>query len=102
MNDTATDLRHAIALFRYGLIADLVHLPPGTQGLYQQLEAKAAKAYTIPGTHRTRVAAETVFDWPRAYRQGGCDDLLPKPRADRGEPRRLPARGAEPRRPPPG
>jgi transposase InsO family protein len=91
MNDTATDLRHAIALFRYGLIADLVHLPPGTQGLYQQLEAKAAKAYTIPGTHRTRVAAETLRDWLRAYRQGGFDALLPKPRADRGEPRRLPA-----------
>jgi transposase InsO family protein len=91
MNDTATDLRHAIALFRYGLIADFVHLPPGTQGLYQQLEAKAAKAYTIPGTHRTRVAAETLRDWLRAYRQGGFDALLPKPRADRGEPRRLPA-----------
>jgi transposase InsO family protein len=91
MNDTATDLRHAIALFRYGLIADLVHLPPGTQGLYQQLEAKAAKEYTIPGTHRTRVAAETLRDWLRAYRQGGFDALLPKPRADRGEPRRLPA-----------
>jgi transposase InsO family protein len=91
MNDTATDLRQAIALFRYGLIADLVHLPPGTKGLYQQLEAKAAKAYTIPGTHRTRVAAETLRDWLRAYRQGGFDALLPKPRADRGEPRRLPA-----------
>jgi len=91
MNDTATDLRQAIALFRYGLIADLVHLPPGTKGLYRQLEAKAAQAYTIPGTRRTRVAAETLRDWLRAYRQGGFDALLPKPRADRGEPRRLPA-----------
>ena len=90
MNDTVVDLRHAIALFRYGLIADLVHLPPGTKGLYQQLEAKAAKDYTIPGTSRTRVATETLRDWLRLYRQGGFDALLPKPRADRGEPRRLP------------
>jgi transposase InsO family protein len=91
MNDPVADLRHAVALFRYGLIADLVHLPPGTKGLYQQLEAKAAKEYTIPGTTRTRVATETLRDWLRAYRTGGFDALLPKARADRGEPRRLPA-----------
>ena len=90
MNDTVVDLRHAIALFRYGLIADLVHLPPGTKGLYQQLEAKAAREYSIPGTSRTRVATETLRDWLRLYRQGGFAALLPKPRADRGEPRRLP------------
>ena len=90
MNDTVVDLRHEIALFRYGLIADLVHLPPGTKGLYQKLEAKAAKDYTIPGSSRTRVATETLRDWLRAYRKGGFDALLPKPRADRGEPRRLP------------
>jgi len=90
MNDTLVDLRHEIALFRYGLIADVVHLPPGTKGLYQQLEAKAAKDYTIPGSSRTRVATETLRDWLRAYRKGGFDALLPKPRADRGEPRRLP------------
>ena len=90
MNDTVVDLRHAIALFRYGLIADLVHLPPGTQGLYQQLEAKATREYAIPGTSRTQVATETLRDWLRLYRQGGFDALLPKPRADRGEPRRLP------------
>lgn len=29
MSDPETDRRHAIALFRYGLIAELVHLPPG-------------------------------------------------------------------------
>jgi putative transposase len=84
------DLRHAVALFRYGLIADLVHLPPGTKGLYRRLEQKAAREYVIPATSRTRVAAETLRDWLRLYRQGGFDALLPKPRADRGTPRRLP------------
>ena len=29
MNDRDDELRQAVALFRYGLIADLVHLPPG-------------------------------------------------------------------------
>jgi len=90
MNDTAVDLHHEIALFRYGLIADLVHLPPGTKGLYRKLEHKAAKEYAIPGSSRTRVAAETLRDWLKHYRKGGFDALLPKPRADRGHSRRLP------------
>ena len=91
MNDTPVDLRHAVALFRYGLIADLVHLPPGTKGLYRRLEEKAAREYTIPGSSRTRVAAETLRDWLKRYRDGGFDALLPKPRADRGTPRALSA-----------
>ena len=92
---TDHDRRHAVALFRDGLIADLVHLPPGTKGLYRRLEEKAARAYTIPGTARTRVAAETLRDWLKRYRQGGFEALLPKPRADRGTPRALSAAIAE-------
>ena len=83
------DLRHAVALFRYGLIADLVHLPPGTKGLYRRLEEKAAREYAIPGSSRTRVAAETLRDWLKRYRQGGFEALMPKPRADRGHSRAL-------------
>ena len=94
MTDSKTpsdsELRQAVALFRYGLIADLVHRTPGTPGLYQRLQEKAAHDYTIPGTQRTRVAAETLRDWLKLYRTGGFDALLPKRRADRGEPRRLP------------
>lgn len=80
----------AIALFRYGLIADLLHLPAGSHGLYARLRAKAAAEYAIPGSSRTRVAAETIRHWLKAYRQGGFDALLPKPRADRGRSRALP------------
>jgi hypothetical protein len=90
MTDADRDRRHDIALFRYGLIADLVRLEPGTKGLYAQIEQKAAGEYTIPGTTRTRVAAETIRDWLKAYRSGGFEALLPKPRADRGQTRSLP------------
>ena len=90
MNDADADHRHAVALFRYGLIADLVRLEPGSKGLYALIEQKAADTYTIPGSHRTRVAAETIRDWLKAYRRGGFDALLPKPRADRGQSRSLP------------
>jgi putative transposase len=79
--------RHAVALFRYGLIADLLHLPG--PGLTQRLEEKAARDYTIPGTLRRRIAPETLRDWLKRYRKGGFDALLPKPRADRGRARGL-------------
>ena len=72
-------------------IADLVRLEPGTKGLYAQIEQKAAVEYTIPGTTRTRVAAETIRDWIKRHRRGGFDALIPKPRADRGLSRTLPA-----------
>lgn len=90
MKDPDPDHRHEIALFRYGLIADLVHLPPATKGLYRRLEEKAAGHYLIPGTSRTRVAAETLRDWLKRYRQGGFTALMLRPRADRGRSRGLP------------
>jgi putative transposase len=79
-----------VALFRFGVIADMVHLPPGTKGLYSKLREKAGKEYIIPGSRRTIVAQETIRDWLKKYRQGGFDALLPKSRTDRGKLRKLP------------
>lgn len=90
MSDADDEHRQTVALFRYGLIADLVHLPPGNPGITDRLRAKAEQDYTIPGSRRTRVAAETLRDWLKRYRQGGFEALMPKPRTDRGKPRRLP------------
>ena len=95
MTDTDDDRRQHIALFRYGVIAELVQWPEGTQGLYERIDAKAAREYTIPASTRTRIAAETIRHWLKAYRKGGFEALLPKPRADRGRVRRLPAAVAE-------
>ena len=85
-----SDFQQTVALFRYGLIADLVHLPPGSKGLQARLNDKARQIYVIPGSQRTRVAAETLRDWLKAYRHGGFNALLPKTRADRGQSRTLP------------
>lgn len=87
---TDSQQRQAIALFRYGLIADLVQLPVGSKGLYARLREKAKIDYTIPGTTRTRVTVETLRHWLKDYRRGGFDALLPKGRADRGRSRALP------------
>jgi putative transposase len=82
--------RREIALFRYGVIADLVQLEPHQRGLYDRLKKKAEKEYTIPGSLRRRVAAETIRGWLRAYRRGGFDALVPHVRADQGCSRSIP------------
>ena len=87
---TDAQYRQALALFRYGLIAEFVQLPAGSRGLYARLREKAQADYTIPGTTRTRVAPETLRHWLKDYRRGGFDALMPKGRADRGQSRALP------------
>ena len=95
MTEHDEKLREAVALFRYGLIADLVHLPRGARGMGGKLKEKAAASHTIPGTHRTRVAAETIRHWLTMYRYGGFEALYPKLRSDLGRPRRMAAEVAE-------
>lgn len=84
-----------VALFRYGVIADLVHLPPGDKGLYQRLAKKAEGEHRIPGSTRSRVAAETMRDWLKAYRKAGFDGLRPRPRKDVGQSRSMPKEVAD-------
>jgi transposase InsO family protein len=83
-------MRQQIALFRYGVIADLIQLLPGTPGIYRLMAEKADREYRIPGSSRTRIAMDTIRDWVGLYRAGGFDSLLPKPRSDAGRPRALP------------
>jgi transposase len=90
VNENEQQRRQAIALFRYGLIADLLHLNERSRGLYAKLREKAAATYTIPGSRRTHVAAETLRHWLKQYREGGFEGLLPAVRSDRGRSRALP------------
>jgi putative transposase len=83
------EARREVALFRYGVIADLTHLEPHHRGLYALLKDKAEREYTIPGTLRRRVAAETIRGWLRAYRSGGFDALVPRARSDQGSARSI-------------
>src|SRR5690606_20872199 len=94
MNDVDHQAQ-SVALFRYGLIADLVQMKADKKGLYARIREKAAAEHTIPGTTRTRVAAETIRDWLKRYRRGGFDALVPRRRADRGRARSIPEPVAE-------
>jgi transposase InsO family protein len=89
MKNDDNDLNQQIALFRYGLIADVVCLEPGTKGLYAKLREKAALDYVIPGSSRTFIAKETFRSWIKDYRKGGFEALYPKTRTDKGKSRTL-------------
>lgn len=90
MNDDVKKKSDEVALFRFGVIGDLVHLPPGAKGLTGRLREKAEIDYRIPGSPRSHVAAETIRDWLKAYRRSGLDGLRPKVRGDHGQSRALP------------
>jgi transposase InsO family protein len=82
MDDT---LREQVALFRYGVISELVTrtLAPGEKETL--LSAIAAKEWTIPGSSRSHVGRSTARDWAGLYERGSFEALKPTPRADAGQ-----------------
>lgn len=95
MNDQEKQRLEQIALFRFGVLGDLVHLSAGEKAIGQRLREKAGRDYQIPFSLRTRVAAETLRDWLKSYRKAGFEGLKPKPRADAGQSRAIPQRVAD-------
>ena len=77
-----------LALWRYGLIAPLLHRAPNVSltAMAQQLAAEVKQ-----GRHGAPlwVSAETLLRWLRRYQQGGLEALANRPRADRGRCRAL-------------
>ncbi len=91
MKDSRTEHAEKVALFRYGLISDLLQpAPEDGRKLYERLREKAAKSYCIPDSRRTTVAVETLRGWLALYKAGGFDALKPKPRKDIGSARAIP------------
>jgi transposase InsO family protein len=78
-----------IALFRYGLIANLVLEPLPRGELTRRAEEIAARHYEIPASQRTSVCVDTLLDWALRYRNGGFEALAPQPRQDRGQSRTI-------------
>ncbi|MGH9282317.1 MAG: DDE-type integrase/transposase/recombinase [Acidimicrobiales bacterium] len=75
------DRRHDIALFRYSLVrepADAALRPRQRGELVREL---AAAEHATPWGERVVVSRNTLDRWVRAYRAGGFEALVPKPRA---------------------
>ena len=83
-------LKEKIALFRYGVIAELVRQPPAPRDKERLLGALAAQEWSVPGSQRTRIGRSTVRDWIELYQTHGFEGLKPGPRADAGRSRAIP------------
>lgn len=76
-----------IALFRYGLIATLVHDPVSGGQQEERLRQIAAKSVKIPYSRRTSVSISSLRRYLAAWRTGGFDALKPHKRSDGGKPK---------------
>lgn len=76
-------LREAIAVFRYGLIAPVLHRDGRGQAAYFREMAQAP--LPVPGGAAPRRYSIATFKlWLRHYRRHGLEGLIPKQRADLG------------------
>ena len=83
-------LREAIALFRYGVISDLVSRPLAPGEKARLLRQISEQEWTIPGTSRCTIGRTTASDWVAQYEAMGLDGLKPRPRSDKGTSRAIP------------
>lgn len=84
-----------IALFRYGLVAQLIHDPPEPGQQEQLLREIASKTYRIPYSSRTTVGVSTLRRYLKTYQKGGFEALQPQKRSDAGKPRAFPSEALE-------
>lgn len=84
------DLSERIAVFRYGVIRDLVagELAPGEKE--RKLAEIAGREWQIPGSRRSRVARSTAREWVESYQAAGFAGLKPVERSDKGSSRAIP------------
>ncbi len=89
MKDSRARMRQHVALFRYGLVSQVLPLTAQSEARRERLLAITMQDHVIPGTHRLRVAPGTLREWLRLYQAGGFDALLPRARDDSGQSRRI-------------
>ena len=81
-SDGQTTQAEKIALFRYGIIAPILHDSTKSQTRY--FKQMAQKVFDVPLYGRKKYNWKTFKSWLRTYRTAGFDGLKPKTRADKG------------------
>ena len=79
--------RKEIALFRFGLIAPVLHGNVTAQ--IQYFREIAQRDHQVPLWGKRRYKAPTFKAWLRQYRRFGFDGLMPKDRDDKGQSRKI-------------
>jgi transposase InsO family protein len=81
------ELKKRIAVFRYGVISDIVGARRLSRGERKRLlRERCGQVWQIPGSIRTHIAPSTVKEWITRYKQSGnkLESLYPQERSDRG------------------
>jgi transposase InsO family protein len=93
MKNPPSSVPEAQALRRLSLVQNIIDLVHQHWPLSAALEQVACSHPLAgdPDRPPTFVAKRTLEDWYYAFKKGGFDALKPKPRSDRGKPRRLSA-----------
>jgi putative transposase len=74
------DRRREIGLFRYALVRDAADPALSKAERGRLVRALSEREHVGPDGRLVRVARGTLDEWIRAYRRGGFDALLPRPR----------------------
>ena len=83
--------RKDVALFRYGVIADLLQRDVSSKERGELMRQKIARDWEMPGQDDPlRVAESTIRGWMRAYKAGNLEALKPRIRSDLGRSRVIP------------
>ena len=91
MDHDTNKQRQEVALFRFGVISELVSSRLESGELTDLIYHKSEQHWDIPGSDRTRISAATIRRWLRLYERSGRElaSLAPAPRCDRGHSRRV-------------
>ena len=81
------ELRRAIALFRFSLIAPILNNTFPNKTVKEYLQEICAKKYDSPLGLKKEYAPATIKEWLRLYKLKGIDGLYPKNRSDIGSSR---------------
>lgn len=85
------DAKKTIAVFRFGVIADLVGRKLNRGEKERILKEKVSYEWDIPRSGRTYIGRSTILTWLRIYERSGrkLESLYPDERSDKGTPRAL-------------
>ena len=84
------DAKRAIAVFRFGVISDLVGGRKLNRGEKEFiLKEKSSSQWEIPFSTRSHISRSTILSWVRAYEKGArrIESLYPDERKDKGRSR---------------
>jgi transposase InsO family protein len=82
------ELQKQVAVFRFGIIHDLVGGTRLEHGEREELlREKCDRKWVIPGSHRSRISRGTILRWVKLYTDSGSklESLYPMRRTDKGQ-----------------